>query len=102
MNYVAPVKDMMFNLRHIAQLETLCALPNLQESSLDTAQAVLEEFARFNQEVTAGLNWTGDQTPATLEPATGVVHTSPGFKAAYTQFIEAGWQGLELPQEFGG
>ena len=102
MNYVAPVKDMMFNLRHIAQLETLCALPNLQESSLDTAQAVLEEFARFNQEVTAGLNWTGDQTPATLEPATGVVHTSPGFKAAYTQFIEAGWQGLEHPQEFCG
>ena len=102
MNYVAPVKDMMFNLKHIAHLESLCELPDLQDNSLETAQAVLEEFARFNQEVTAGLNWSGDQTPSKLDPNTGVVHTSPGFKAAYTQFIHAGWQGLEHPQAYGG
>ena len=102
MNYVAPVKDMMFNLKHIAHLESLCELPDLSDSSADTAQAVLDEFARFNQEVLSELNWTGDQTPSSLDPATGVVHTSPGFKEAYGQYIEAGWQGLEHPQCFGG
>ncbi len=79
MNYVAPVKDMMFNLKHIAHIESLCELPDLSDSSADTAQAVLDEFARFNQEVLSELNWTGDQTPSSLDPATGVVHTSPGF-----------------------
>jgi 3-(methylthio)propanoyl-CoA dehydrogenase len=102
MSYVAPVKDMLFNLKHIAQLESLCQLPSLSESSPETAQAVLEEFARFNQEVIAPLNWTGDQSPSRLEASTGLVHTSPGFAEAYAQFIEAGWQGLEHPTQFGG
>ena len=102
MSYRAPVKDMMFNLKHIAQIESLCELPDLSDSSAETAQAVLEEFARFNQDAIAELNWTGDQTPSSLDPVSGVVHTSPGFKDAYAQYIEAGWQGLEHPQRFGG
>ena len=32
----------------------------------------------------------------------GQVTTTPGFKDAYAQFTEAGWQGLQHPLEFGG
>jgi 3-(methylthio)propanoyl-CoA dehydrogenase len=100
MTYRAPVKDMMFVLEHLADLSQVAKLPGFEEAGLDTAQAVLEECAKFNQDVVAPLNWTGDQTPSSL--ANGVVTTSPGFKAAFKQYGEGGWQGVQHPSEFGG
>jgi alkylation response protein AidB-like acyl-CoA dehydrogenase len=100
MSYQAPVRDMMFNLRHVADLPALAALPAYQEAGLDTAQAVLEECARFNQEVIAPLNWPGDQQPSRWHQ--GDVVTAPGFKDAYQQYAAAGWQSLQHPAAYGG
>jgi alkylation response protein AidB-like acyl-CoA dehydrogenase len=61
---------------------------------------VLEESARFCQEVLAPLNREGDVNPSSLKD--GVVTTTPGFKQAFRQFAEGGWQGLQHPVEFGG
>ena len=100
MSYQAPIKDMQFVMNELANLTRISELPGYEDASPDTAQAVLEEAARFNQEVLAPLNVIGDQQPSTWKD--GVVTTTPGFKDAFRQFSEAGWQGVLHPQEFGG
>lgn len=100
MTYQAPLKDMMFAITELANLDEVAKLPGLEDATLDTAQAVLEECARFNAEVLAPLNRDGDLKPATLSD--GVVTTTPGFKEAFAQFGAGGWQGVQHPQEYGG
>jgi len=100
MSYLAPVKDMMFNIQHLAGIERIAGLPGFEDAGLDTAQAVLEESARFCGEVLAPLNWEGDRNPSSLKD--GVVTSTPGFKEAFKQFTDAGWQGLQHPTDFGG
>jgi alkylation response protein AidB-like acyl-CoA dehydrogenase len=99
-SYVAPVKDMLFCMKELADLQAVARLPGFEEAGLDTAQAVLEECARFSQEVLAPLNREGDVHPSTWKD--GVVTTTPGFKEAFRQFGEGGWQGLQHPGDFGG
>ena len=100
MRYTAPVKDMAFCLEHLAGLPDIAQLPGYEDATPDTARAVLEECARFNQDVVAPLNAAGDQQPSSWKD--GVVTTTPGFKEAFRQFAEAGWQGLQHPVDFGG
>ena len=100
MSYVAPVKDMLFNIQHLVGIEHIAQLPGFEDAGLDTAQAVLEESAKFCTEVLAPLNWEGDKNPSSLKD--GVVTSTPGFKEAFKHFTEAGWQGLQHPTDFGG
>ena len=100
MSYQAPVKDLLFCMTELAGLAQVATLPGFEEAGVDTAQAVLEECARFNEGVIAPLNWEGDKTPSSWKD--GVVTTTPGFKDAYRQYAEGGWQGLQHPSEFGG
>ena len=100
MSYVAPVKDMLFNLRHLARIDEIAKIPAFEDAGFDTAQAVLEEAAKFNEQVVSPLNWEGDKNPSSWKD--GQVTTTPGFKEAFRQFGEAGWQGLQHPADFGG
>jgi len=100
MSYVAPVKDMLFNVEHLAHIEQIAKIPGFEDAGLETAQAVLEECAKFNEGVVAPLNWEGDKNPSSLKD--GVVTTTPGFKEAFRQYAEGGWQGLQHPADFGG
>lgn len=100
MSYTAPVKDMLFNIRHLAGIEQIAQLPGFEEAGFETAQAVLEECAKFNEGVVAPLNVEGDRNPSSWKD--GVVTTTPGFKEAYRQYSEGGWQGLQHPGDFGG
>ncbi|HWP17647.1 MAG TPA: acyl-CoA dehydrogenase [Burkholderiaceae bacterium] len=100
MSYQAPVKDMLFCMKELAALDQIAQMPGFEEAGLETAQAVLEECARFNEGVTAPLNWEGDKNPGQWEQ--GQVRTAPGFKEAFRQFAEGGWQGLQHPSEYGG
>ena len=100
MSYQAPVKDLLFCMTELAGLAQVATLPGFEEAGVDTAQAVLEECAKFNEGVIAPLNWEGDKTPSSWKD--GVVTTTPGFKDAYRQYAEGGWQGLQHPAEFGG
>jgi alkylation response protein AidB-like acyl-CoA dehydrogenase len=100
MSYRAPVKDMLFCMKELADLEAVARLPGFEEAGLDTAAAVLEECAKFNEGVVAPLNWDGDIKPSSWKD--GVVTTTPGFKEAFQQFAQGGWQGLQHPAEFGG
>jgi alkylation response protein AidB-like acyl-CoA dehydrogenase len=100
MSYSAPVKDMLFVMKELADMESIAALPGFEDASLDTAQAVLEEAARFNNEVVAPLNFEGDKNPSFWK--NGEVTTTPGFKEAFRQFGEGGWQGVLHPVEYEG
>jgi len=100
MSYTAPLKDMLFCMKELADLEAVARLPGFEEAGLDTAQAVLEECARFSQEVLAPLNREGDVNPSSFKE--GVVTTTAGFKDAFRQFGAGGWQGLQHPGDFGG
>lgn len=100
MSYVAPLKDMLFNIKYLAQIEEIARLPGFEDAGYDTAQAVLEEAAKFNEQVVAPLNWDGDKNPSSWKD--GVVTTTPGFKDAFRQFGAGGWQGLQHPADFGG
>ena len=100
MTYKAPLKDMLFNIQHIARIDQIAALPGFEDAGLETAQAVLEEAAKFNEGVLSPLNWEGDKNPSSWKD--GVVTTTPGFKAAFKAFADGGWQGLQHPAQYGG
>jgi 3-(methylthio)propanoyl-CoA dehydrogenase len=101
MSYKAPVKDMMFNIQHLAGLGQLNLITEFAEIDLDTASAVLEESAKLTENVIAPLNRTGDIAPSYWKEGNQVI-TSKGFKEAYVQFCEGGWQGLQHPSSAGG
>ena len=100
MSYKAPVKDMLFAMEHLARIDQVAQIPGFEEAGLETAQAVLEECARFNEEVVAPLNVVGDLQPSTWKD--GQVSTTAGFKEAFAQYVEGGWQGLQHPVDAGG
>jgi butyryl-CoA dehydrogenase len=100
MSYTAPIKDLLFTMREVASLADVQALPGHEDATDETVAAVLEENARFCQEVVAPLNWTGDIKPSRWE--NGQVVTTPGFKDAFAAFAQAGWQGVQHPTQYGG
>ena len=100
MSYRAPVKDMLFVMKALAGIDAVATLPGYEDAGYDTAAAVLEECAKFNEGVVAPLNLESDKNPSWFKD--GEVTTAPGFKAAFRQFVEGGWQGLQHPEEFGG
>ncbi|MEY4435623.1 MAG: hypothetical protein RL175_578 [Pseudomonadota bacterium] len=100
MSYIAPVKDMLFNMEHLAGLEQVAQIPAFEDMGVETAQAVLEECAKLNESVLVPLNWEGDKNPSFFKD--GHVTTTPGFKEAYQQYCEGGWQSLQHPGDFGG
>ena len=100
MSYIAPIKDMVFNMEHLAGLEHVAQIPAFEDMGVETAQAVLEECAKLNESVLVPLNWEGDKNPSFFKD--GHVTTTPGFKEAYQQYCEGGWQSLQHPADFGG
>ncbi len=101
MSYVAPVKDIKFVIKELAGLNTINQLPGCEDATEDTVDAILEENARFCGEVLAPLNWSGD-VEHSVRNADGSVTTPKGFKEAFRQFGEGGWQGLHFSPEYGG
>ena len=100
MNYNAPVKDMMFVLNELVGLGAMAQLPGHEEATEETVEAILNESAKFAAEVLSPLNTVGDLEGAQCNQ--GQVKTATGFKAAFQQFTQAGWQGLQHAPQFGG
>ena len=98
--YIAPLKDIRFAMQSLAGLDQVVALPGCEEASPDVVDAILEEAARFSGEVLSPLNRVGDTNGAKWKDT--VVTTSPGWKEAYGQFVDNGWNGLGCDPEFGG
>ncbi len=100
MTYRAPVDEMRFTLEEVAAVEGLKATGAFADFSADLTAAILDEAAKLAENVLAPLNRVGDAEHCKLNG--DVVTTPTGFKDAYAQFVEGGWQGLQFPSELGG
>ncbi len=101
MSYQAPVRDQMFVLREVLNLDSYSNLPGFADAALDTVEQVLTEGAKFCEEVLAPLNSVGDKEGCHWSPDNSV-RTPKGFQAAYKAMVEAGWPALGSEPEFGG
>ncbi|CAG4882815.1 3-methylmercaptopropionyl-CoA dehydrogenase [Georgfuchsia toluolica] len=99
-HYMAPLDDLNFVLNEVLDYQRLFSLPAYEHADVKLAGAVLNESARFNEEVLGPLNSIGDEIGSRLE--NGRVKTPPGFRDAYWKYVEGGWPALDLPLEFGG
>jgi alkylation response protein AidB-like acyl-CoA dehydrogenase len=99
-DYVAPIRDMMFALRELAGLAEVAAMPEFVEVTPDLVQEILEQNAKFSREVLSPLNQSGDAEGSRWN--NGEVATPRGFREAYRQYVEGGWNALQFPAEFGG
>ncbi len=98
--YKAPLRDMRFVLFELMNGDELASLPGYEEFTRDLIDPVLEEAAKFAEQVLFPLNRSGDEEGCTLE--NGVVRTPKGFPEAYKLFREGGWPGIACDPEYGG
>jgi alkylation response protein AidB-like acyl-CoA dehydrogenase len=99
--YKAPVEDVLFLLNDVFHIERFANLPGFADASPDAIAAILGESAKFCEEVLAPLNPVGDRQGCQRHDD-GSVTTPDGFKDAYRRFVDGGWVGISVPQEFGG
>src|SRR5690349_12469320 len=98
--YQAPLKDMKFVLHELAGLGDVAKLPGYEDASPDTVDAILEEAAKFATGVLDPISYSGDQEGSKW--AGGAVTTPKGFREAYRQFCDGGWNALPFETEWGG
>ena len=99
--YRAPLADMQFVMTELAGLAEIATLPGFTDATPDTVAAILEEAGKFATDVLDPLNPVGDRQGVKLDDD-GNVRTPPGFREAYRQFCELGWNGLAKSSEYGG
>src|SRR5689334_18325043 len=99
--YRAPLAEMQFVLNELAGLADVATLPGCEEATPDTVAAILDEAAKFATDVLDPLNRVGDME-GSKRNADGSVTTPKGFKEAYRQFVENGWNGINKPTQYGG
>ena len=98
--YKAPLRDMHFVLQELAGLAEVAKLPGLEEINAELVDQILEESAKFASGVLSPLNKPADKEGSKWDK--GRVTTPTGFKEAYRQFVEGGWNALQAPAEHGG
>ena len=99
-DFTPPLRDIKFNLRHIANLDGLIGYPGFEHVDADTIDGALDEAGRFMSEVVAPTNRAGDETGCTWND--GDVATPEAFKDAWRKYVDAGWSAVAGPPEFGG
>jgi alkylation response protein AidB-like acyl-CoA dehydrogenase len=101
MTYRAPVRDQMFVLKDVLNIDSYSNLEGFADASAETVEQILGEAAKFAEEVLAPLNHVGDVEGCTWSPD-NTVKTPTGFKEAYRQLVEAGWPALGSDPAYGG
>jgi alkylation response protein AidB-like acyl-CoA dehydrogenase len=99
-SYKAPLRDYRFCLNEVFDYGGHCALPGFADFSDDVVSQILEEGAKFSEQVLFPLNQSGDDEGCKLE--NGVVSTPRGFREAYRLYCEGGWPSLTCDPEHGG
>jgi alkylation response protein AidB-like acyl-CoA dehydrogenase len=101
--YKAPMRDQQFVLHEVLQAtDEVRRMPPFQDLDTETVNQVLEEGGRFCADVLLPLNLKGDEQGCRFDAATHEVKTPEGFRVAFDQLREGGWQGLTAESEYGG
>jgi len=99
--YKAPLRDMQFVVNEVLQSEALYqTLPGCEEATEDIMNAILDEGAKFAEEVVAPTYRNGDEEGCTWSEEG--VKTPEGYKEAYAQYVENGWPALSADTLYGG
>lgn len=99
--YIAPLEEIRFLLTRLTDIKSVAEIVGAEAlEDQDLTDAILEQAARFSQEVLAPLDMSADREGAKWDA--GEVTTPKGFKDAYKQFIESGWNNVAIPEEYGG
>ncbi len=100
-DYKVPVRDMQFVMNELLDFEGHYErLGKGDVASPDLVAAIIEEGAKFAENVLAPLNAVGDKEGCTWSESE--VKTPTGFKEAYQQFVEAGWPSMTHSEDVGG
>ena len=99
-NYKAPINDIIFTYDVLDSYNVLNKIEKFKDFGLDTLEPIVEECAKFAEEVLAPINSIGDKNGAIFDE--GIVKMPPGFKEAYEKFTKAGWSSISLPSDIGG
>ena len=101
--YTAPVNDLKFIINEVHDFDKHYAdvFPGQEGVNQETLDMVLSEVAKFCENELGPLNEIGDQEGCTWKDEQTVT-TPTGYKAAHDQYVEGGWQGLSMPEEYGG
>src|SRR5450830_787876 len=98
--YKAPLRDMRFLIDNVFDFHAHYAALGATDASPDMVSAILEEGAKFCENVLAPLNRSGDEEGCHFD--NGVVTTPKGFKQAFAQYVEGGWHGVAADPAYGG
>ncbi|WP_397451036.1 acyl-CoA dehydrogenase C-terminal domain-containing protein [Pseudomonas sp. NA-150] len=98
--YKAPLRDMRFLIDNVFDFPAHYASLGAHDASPDMVSAILEEGAKFCEQVLSPLNRSGDEEGCHFDK--GVVTTPKGFKEAFAQYVEGGWHGLAADPAYGG
>jgi 3-(methylthio)propanoyl-CoA dehydrogenase len=99
-SYKAPLNDLSFIFNHLLDQEQLAQLSGLEDLSVDLYESILDEAGKFATNILDPINASGDREGLKINQ--GEVTTPKGFKEAYQQFVQAGWNNISLDPEFGG
>jgi len=101
--YIAPLRDMQFVLHELLHAEEhLKEMPKFADIDTDIINQVLEEGGKFASQVLFPLNHSGDREGCHYNKEDQSVTAPKGFKAAYEQYVAAGWPALSCDPEYGG
>jgi alkylation response protein AidB-like acyl-CoA dehydrogenase len=98
--YKAPLRDIRFLIDEVFDYPASYAALGASDATPDMVAAILEEGARFCEQVLSPINRSGDEEECQWRD--GVVTTPKGFKEAFAQYVEGGWNGLAADPAYGG
>ena len=100
MDYSPPTAEQVFAMKISAGIGELAVSARFAAASPDMVEAIAEGIGSFAAGEWAPLSRIGDTEGAKL--VNGTVSLPVGFAEAYRGYVEAGWNSIAAPEEFGG
>ena len=98
--YKAPLNDIKFILNNFLDLENYNSILSDLSVEISDLEMVIDEAAKICEETLLPINQSGDLEGCHFE--NGKVTAPKGFKEAYKNFSENGWQGIKVSEKYGG
>ena len=103
MKYSVPMTDIRFVLHDVLEAEKVFQqIPEFSDTNRELIDQVLEEAAKFNEQVLLPTNQIGDTEGAIFDKASQSVTLPQCFKDAFRAYVDAGWLGLCGDPKYGG